>query len=69
MKQPRFKPRNLNDEMPIVMRNISVYGGDTGIRLENTDAFIDGYISRKTKKPLQVEGDSRVILRNPDFRY
>jgi hypothetical protein len=69
MKQPKFKPRNLNDEMPLVIRDLTVIGGETGVHLNNTNALINGYRSIGTKRPIQLEGTSRVILRNPDFRY
>jgi hypothetical protein len=70
MKQMKFKPRDLNDEMPsVIIRNLSVYNcGGAGIHLNNTSALIDGYKCRKTKKPLEIEGNSRVTVRNPDFK-
>ena len=69
MKKPKFKPRNLNNEMPnLIIRDLSVYNCGTGISLNNASAYIDGYKCWKTKKPLDVRGNSRVILRNPDFR-
>jgi hypothetical protein len=69
MKQPKFKPRYLNDEMPIMIRDLTVIGGETGVHLNNANAFISGYRSVGTKKPIHLEGNSGIILRNPDFRY
>jgi len=75
LKEPKFKPRNVNDAIPPIfpynvwLRNCSVTGGGGGFAFQNIDGIIAQNLrTRNTERPLTIRRGKRVYLDGLDFQ-
>jgi len=65
MRMPKFRPRHLDDEMPLVMRNVNIVNpGAAGINIRNVDFLADGISIEGGKPPIRIKGSRKAYLRN-----
>ncbi len=78
MREPPFKPRNLDEDIAnrsifggmymedchnAYLDNIHVHNANFGLNFKNSDFILDNYCAIGTKKPLRIRGGERADLR------